>query len=97
MRKHDHFAASNTVEVPRELETATRMAVEPRRDVAAKSGAYRRTGEQPSANPDALRGWVHRAETDQELRPGTTTGGAALPAELDRGCASYAGWSATAR
>lgn len=76
---------------PAELkERATRMAVEARRDVATKSGAYRRIGEQLGVNPEALRNWVQRAETDQGSAPAPPP---TMPSDWSNSnarCASYA-------
>lgn len=71
---------------PAELkERATRMAMEARRDVATRSGAYRRIGEQLGVvHPEALRYWVQRAEMDQGFGAGTTTDDATRLAELER-------------
>lgn len=70
---------------PAELrERATRLAVEARKDPATRNGAYRRIGEQLGVNPEALRNWVNQAETDEGLRPGTTTSDAARIVELER-------------
>ena len=35
-------------------------------------------------HPEALRTWVKQAETDEGVRPGTTSGDAARIAELER-------------
>jgi transposase len=70
---------------PEELrERATRLAVEARRDPAARAGAIRRIADQLGVHPEALRGWVRQTETDDGSRPGTTTGDAARIAELER-------------
>lgn len=58
--------------------------MEARRDVATRSRAYRRIGEQLGVNPEALRNWVQRAETDRGLRPGTITDDATRLVELER-------------
>ena len=70
---------------PAELrERGTRLCLDARRDLATRQGAYRRIAEQLGGHPEALRTWVHRAETDEGLRPGTTSGDAARIAELKR-------------
>ena len=70
---------------PDELrERATRMAVEARRDPAAAPGAIRRIADQLGIHPEALRGWVKRAETDEGIRAGTTSAETARIAELER-------------
>ena len=70
---------------PEELrERATRLCVEARKDPAARAGAIRRIADQLDVHPEALRGWVRQAETDDGSRPGTTTGDAARIAELER-------------
>src|SRR5690606_33855472 len=40
--------------------------------------------EQLGVHPEALRTWVKKAEIDEGLRPGTTSGDAARMAELER-------------
>ncbi len=65
-------------------ERATRMAVELRRDPAAKSGAIRRVAEQLGMHPETLRNWVRQAEIDGGVRPGTTTDDAKRLAELEQ-------------
>jgi len=65
-------------------ERATRLCVEARKDPQTRQGAYRRIAEQLGVHPEALRTWVHRAETDEGLRPGTTTDDATRIAELER-------------
>ncbi len=70
---------------PEELrERATRLAVEARRDPASSSGAIRRIADQLGVHPEALRTWVKQAETDEGVRPGTTSAEAARIAELER-------------
>ncbi|GGL44867.1 transposase [Planomonospora parontospora] len=70
---------------PDELrERATRLAVEARKNPAARDGAIRRIADRLDIHPEALRTWVKRAETDEGLRPGTTSQDAARIAELER-------------
>lgn len=70
---------------PNELrERATRMAIDARKDPETRTGAFRRIGEQLGVNPEALRTWVGRAETDEGLRPGTTTVDSDRITELER-------------
>ncbi|MGW4984161.1 transposase [Streptomyces mirabilis] len=65
-------------------ERATRLAVEARKDPADRAGAIRRIADQLDIHPEALRTWVKRAETDEGVRPGTTSQDAARIAELER-------------
>ena len=65
-------------------ERATRLAIDARKDPEMRTGAYKRIGEQLGVHPEALRTWVKQAETDEGLRPGTTTEDAARIAELER-------------
>ncbi|MFB7577257.1 transposase [Streptomyces sp. NPDC056165] len=70
---------------PDELrERATRLAVEARKDPAGRAGAIKRIADQLDVHPEALRGWVKRAETDEGIVPGTTNADAARIAELER-------------
>jgi transposase len=70
---------------PEELrERATRLAVDARRDPASAGGAIRRIADQLGVHPEALRTWVKQAETDEGVRPGTTSTEAARIAELER-------------
>jgi transposase-like protein len=70
---------------PDELrERATRLAVDPRRDPATRTGALKRIGDQLGIDPETLRNWVIRAEIDEGHRPGTTTDDATRLAELER-------------
>ena len=70
---------------PDELrERATRLAVEARRDPASAAGAIKRIADQLGVHPEALRTWVKQAETDEGVRPGTTSGDAVRIAELER-------------
>jgi transposase len=70
---------------PDELrERATRMAVDARRDPAARAGALARIGKQLGINPETLRNWVTQAEIDDGVRPGTTTSDAQRIAKLER-------------
>ncbi len=70
---------------PEELrERAIRMAVDARKDPAARPSACRRIGEQLGVNPETLRGWVIQAEVDDGSRPGTTSVEAQRLAELER-------------
>jgi transposase len=70
---------------PDELrERATRLAVEARRDPASSGGAIRRIADQLGVHPEALRVWVKQAETDEGVRPGTTSSEAVRITELER-------------
>jgi transposase len=70
---------------PDELrERATRLAVEARRDPASATGAIKRIADRLGVHPEALRTWVKQAETDEGIRPGTTSPDAARIAELER-------------
>ncbi|SDY42211.1 Transposase [Modestobacter sp. DSM 44400] len=70
---------------PDELrERAIRLAVDARRDLATRTGALKRIGEQLGINPETLRNWVTQAEIDEGHRPGTTTDDATRLAELER-------------
>ncbi|MET7391655.1 transposase [Streptomyces sp. NPDC005529] len=70
---------------PEELrERATRLAVEARKDPAGRTGAIKRIADQLDIHPEALRGWVRQAETDDGTRAGTTSREAARIAELER-------------
>ena len=60
------------------------MAVEARRDPASAVGAIRRIGDQLGIHPEALRGWVKKAEIDAGQRPGTTSSDAERLAALER-------------
>ncbi len=70
---------------PNELrERATRLAVEARKDPAGRAGAIKRIADQLDVHPEALRGWVKRAEVDDGTVSGTTSVEAARIAELER-------------
>ncbi|MFI1184339.1 transposase [Streptomyces sp. NPDC020799] len=70
---------------PDELrERATRLAVEARKHPVARTGAIKRIAGQLDVHPEALRGWIKRAETDEGLVPGVTSQDAARIAELER-------------
>jgi transposase len=70
---------------PDELrERATRLVIEARRDPASAVGAIRRIADQLSVHPEALRGWVKKAETESGQRPGTTSSDAERIAALER-------------
>ena len=70
---------------PDELrERATRLVVEARRDPASAVGAIRRVADQLGIHPEALRGWVKKAEIDAGERPGTTSSDAERLAALER-------------
>jgi transposase len=65
-------------------ERATRLAVEARRDPASSVGAIKRIADQLGIHPEALRGWVKKAEVDAGDRPGTTSSDAERLAALER-------------
>ena len=70
---------------PDELrERAPRLAVEARKDPVGRAGAIRRIADQLDVHPEALRGRIKRAETDEGIVPGTTSAEAARIAELER-------------
>lgn len=70
---------------PDELrERATRLVVEARRDPMSAVGAIRRIADQLGIHPEALRGWVKKAEIDAGDRPGTTSSDAERLAVLER-------------
>ncbi|MFE9727310.1 transposase [Streptomyces sp. NPDC005794] len=56
---------------PDELrERVRRLAVEAREDPVGRVGAIKRVADQLDVHPEALRGWVKRAETDEGIVPG---------------------------
>jgi transposase len=65
-------------------ERATRLAVEARRDPASSVGAIKRIADQLGIHPEALRGWVKKAEVDAGDRPGTASSDAERLAALER-------------
>ncbi|MFF6785180.1 transposase [Streptomyces sp. NPDC012510] len=65
-------------------ERATRLAIEARKDPAGRAGAIKRIADQLEVHPEALRGWVKRAETDEGIVPGTTGTDTARIAGLER-------------
>ncbi|MFE4582993.1 transposase [Streptomyces chartreusis] len=71
---------------PDELcERATGLAVEACKDPAGRAGVIKWIADQLDVHPEALRGWVKRAETEEGIFPGTTTStDAARIAELER-------------
>ncbi|MDF9876153.1 transposase [Cellulosimicrobium cellulans] len=70
---------------PDELrERAVRLVLDTKKDLVTRPAACRGIGEQLGINPETLRGWVNRAETDAGDRPGTTTGDAQRLADLER-------------
>ncbi|WP_414899285.1 transposase [Serinicoccus sp. CUA-874] len=60
------------------------MAMEARQDPARSRGAIARIAGQLDVHPEALRGWVRRAEVDGGLRPGTTTDDGARILQLEK-------------
>lgn len=70
---------------PEELrERATRLALEAHKDPAGRAGAIKRVADQLDIHPEALRGGVWQAETDEGARAGATSQDAARIAELER-------------
>ena len=63
---------------------AARMAVDLRKDPATSTGAIKRVADQLGIHPEALRGWVKRAEIHEGLQPGVTSSEAARIAALER-------------
>ncbi|MDT3727743.1 transposase [Streptomyces sp. DSM 41972] len=66
-------------------ERAARLAVGARKDPAGGAGAIKWITDRLDVRPEALRGWVKRAETGDGVRPGTAGQEAARIAELERG------------
>ena len=70
---------------PDELrERAVRMVFEVRQREGKGRGELARVGRQLGVHPEALRGWVRRAEIDSGTRPGTTSEEQKRIAELER-------------
>jgi transposase len=70
---------------PDELrERAVKMVLEIRQREGKGRGELARVGRQLGVHPEALRGWVKRAEIDDGTRPGTATGDQRRIAELER-------------
>jgi transposase len=60
------------------------MVLEIRQREGKGHGELARVGRQLGVHPEALRGWVKRAEIDNGTRPGTTTGDQRRVGELER-------------
>lgn len=84
MTRKDRFMGAQRKYPQESRDRATRMTIDARRDPVTRAGAYRRIGDQLGVHPEALRMWVQRAETDEGLRPGTTSDDAARMVELER-------------
>jgi transposase len=70
---------------PDELrERAVKMVLEIRAEEGKGRGELARVGRQLGVHPEALRGWVKRAEVDADTRPGTTTNDQRRIVELER-------------
>jgi transposase len=70
---------------PDELrERAVKMVLEIRAEEGKGRGELARVGRQLGVHPEALRGWVKRAEVDAGTRPGTTTNDQRRIVELER-------------
>lgn len=65
-------------------ERAKRLALEARKDPAGRAGVLKPIADQLDVHPEALRGWVKRAEIDDGLVPGTASAEATRIAELER-------------
>ena len=73
------------VPYPAEIrERAVRLVIEARQNPATRDGAITRIAKQLDLLPETVRKWVRRAEIDEGIRSGTTTGDAARIAELER-------------
>src|SRR3954454_23251482 len=70
---------------PDELrERAVHMVLEIRERTGEKHGAVTRVAKELGIGPEALRGWVSRAEIDSGRRPGTSTADGQRIAQLER-------------
>ena len=72
-------------EVSTELkDRSVRLMLGARNQDGGSRGGCARIGQQLGIPADTLRGWVHRAELDRGLRPGTTTDDATRLVKLER-------------
>ncbi|MET3812583.1 transposase-like protein [Arthrobacter sp. UYEF3] len=70
---------------PDELRQRTvRLVMDAQEDPKDRKGACTRIGAQLGIPADTIRGWVRIVETDQGMRPGTTTDDATRLAGLER-------------
>ena len=70
---------------PEELRRrAVRLVLDVRDEAGGRRGVCTRVGQQLGVPPDTLRGWVHRAEINEGVRPGTTTDEHARLVALER-------------
>jgi len=70
---------------PEELRRrAVRLVLDARDEAGGRRGVCTRVGQQLGVPPDTLRGWVQRAEINEEARPGPTTDEHALLIALER-------------
>ena len=76
---------STSTRYPAEVrERAVRMVFEHERDYDSQWAAIGSIAAKLGMTPETLRKWVRRAETDQGLRPGLTTGERERLKELER-------------
>lgn len=69
---------------PNLKERAARLVMDARDGAGGRRGVYSRVGQQLRIPVDTLRGWVHRADVDQELRAEATGDDVARLAAFER-------------
>ena len=78
------FMASGKAHPAELRERAVKMVFDLREETGEVRGSLRRVGERLGINPETLRNWVQKAETDSGQRPGTTSDDKKKNVELER-------------